>query len=727
MKKILLLALACALAPLAGRAQTTVSGNLKDVGVANASGSNTYVRFTLIDYGAQIPKITNLSGNLIFNPIKDFKPDAGGIISGTIQGNDTITPPATKYQVCVYYQGAVFRCNTYIINGPTFNLNTATPLNTSVQAGANQLVVLSYPFTQATPAGTWTIPHNFNDPNSYVQVFDMVHRIIYPDRVDTSDPNNAVLTFVTPTAGFAVAMHAGAINIATNQPNAVVSNPVASQTIAGAPLSISAPVTFSGANSHSGSEKFTGPLLPRSIDTVTFFAASLIPSIGLCGISAADASAAIQCAINLLPASGGVVNALALQDVSGTGSTIIDPGAKSVTLLLGPYTYQIQQLVLETDFHVIGTGMGAALGTGAQPTVLQACSTCAATNTVVLGTNGGNGGPIQHALIEGLRIYGATSDTAIGMNLKTVNGALTGIWYSTFRNICVGACGPTGPSANGFSGGAITLDATGANTINQFLDFYNVQAWKTNGGSPALSILGTNGQINFTQCEFDGTTPNDGTTVVQIANSSGNQGPYSITFIGATVQHGTAGVNIAGAFNITFIGTHFELVGGAIQVNSGVGGDIGGGITFIGSTCQNFCGNNSGSGFFAKTTTPNAISVKFIGNQIQNTADAIYVGFANTSQFTSIGDESDSATGTIQLANVGNNFPLLTAFTTTTATSETVAVPGASSSSHCWAQATNATAAALTGVFLSSPVANAVTLNHSATSGGTFNISCTPN
>lgn len=451
----------------------------------------------------------------------------------------------------------------------------------------------------------------------------------------------------------------------------------------------------------------------------------LAPSTALCGVTGSDASARIQCAINLLPAAGGTVDATRLTDAGGTGSTIIDPGAKSVTLLIGPYTYQIQQLVLETNFHVIGAGMGQALGAGAQPTILQACATCAAINTVVLGTNGGNGGPIQHVLMDGLRIYGtAAADTAIGMNLKTVNGANTGIWYSTFRNICVGAC-TGGP--NGFAGGAITLDAQAANTINQFLDFYNVQAFKTNGGSPALSVLGTNGQINFTQCEFDGTTRNDGTTVVNIVNGSGNGGPYSLVFSGATVQHGTTGINIAGAFSITWIGTHFELVGQAITVNSGVGGDISGGITFIGSTCQNFCGNNSGTGWFAKTTTPNAISVAFIKNQIQNTADAIYVGFTSTSQFSSIGDESDSLTTTIQLSNVGNNIPLLTAFTTTIATSETVTVTGASASSHCWAEATNATAAALTGVFLSGPTTNAVTLNHSATAGGTFNIFCTPN
>lgn len=244
----LILALVCVLAPFIAHAQTAVTGNLKDVGVANASGSNTYVRFTLIDYGAQIPRIINLAGNVVFNPIKDFKPDVNGNISGVIQGNDTISPPATKYQVCIFYQGAVFRCNTYIINGATFNLNTAVPLNTSIQAGANQLVVLSFPFTQVTPASTWTIPHNFNDPNAYVQVFSTTHQIIYPDTVNTSDPNNAVLTFVTPTAGFAIAMHAGSINIATNQPNAIISNSTAPQTVGSQPVSFQGPISAGNIN-----------------------------------------------------------------------------------------------------------------------------------------------------------------------------------------------------------------------------------------------------------------------------------------------------------------------------------------------------------------------------------------------------------------------------------------------------------------------------------------------
>lgn len=687
--------------PAFSHAQNIVSGHVKlpDTGAP----ANAKVCVTLLNFSPNVPRVIG-TGAIVVTKNYCITPAADGSYTFNIYGNNLITPAATNWRVDFLVNGIQVSSATYLITHSPFNLDTEVPLSASTPAGPNQLVLNVFPFTQLTPATTWTIPHNFNDANTLALVSGLNGNDIYPDTKNCrTDLNNCIITFVTPTAGFAVVVHAAAINIATSQPNAIISNSSSPQTIQ-QPLTVTGNLTATAGQNSLTAYNINNILTVEGQKYSTF----------------ADALA--DC-----PSSGCTIDMRGNPNTAALTLGTVDPGAKAVTLLLGPYTYQIQQLVLETDFHVIGAGMGAALGTGPQPTVLQACSTCAAIDTVVLGTNGGNGGPIQHVLIEGLRIYGATSDTAIGMNLKTVNGPTTGLWYSTFRNICVGACGPSGPSANGFSGGVISLDATGANTINQFLDFYNVQAFKTNGGGPALSLLGTDGQINFTQCEFDGTTRNDGTTVVQIANSSGNQGPYSITFIGATVQHGTTGINIAGAFNISFLGTHFELVGGAIQINSGVSSDIGGGISFIGSTCQNFCGNNSGTGWFAKTATPNAISVKFIGNQIQNTADAIYVGFSNTSQFTSIGDESDSATTTVQLTNVGNNFPLLASFTTTTSTSEIVAVPGASSSSHCWAQATNATAAALTGVFLSAPTTNAVTLNHSATAGGTFNVSCTPN
>lgn len=625
MKRLLLFALVCVLAPLAGRAQTAVSGNLKDVGVANASGSNTYVRFTLIDYGAQIPKITNLSGNLIFNPIKDFKPDANGIISGTIQGNDTITPPATKYQVCVYYQGAVFRCNTYIINGATFNLNTATPLNTSVQAGANQLVVFSYPFTQATPSSTWTIPHNFNDPNSYVQVFDTNHGIIYPDHVSTLDPNNAVLTFVTPTAGFAIAMHAGSINIATNQPNAVVSNPTGSQTIGGAPLSISAPVTFSGPNSHSGTEIFSGPLLPQSVGGATFFADSLIPSIGLCNVSGFDASTKIQCAINLLPPAGGVVNAIALTDVGGTGSTTIDPGIKAVTVYLGPTTFHFSQTVLRRAFRMIGSG--AYPGNG---TIIQATGGNSIPPFVIdQGTEA-----TQGVILRGFALTGTAGNTTQnGINVIAQNGL--GLWYSEFDDIFI----------TGFGGIGLNLDGQVNNSANQFDTFKRITVLRNFNGNFALQVIGFANSLKFENVEFDGQlNTQDGLTNINIAQGTNSVFvPYNIKFDLLTCQFAGKCFVINGGESIETAQGHFENIQQVYAVGTGAGfGSLG--ITIHDSDCINNCGVGTaspgvgiGNGYFIKNlgATPN-VSISVINTHLGNTPDAFLAG--NTGSIVSFGN-----------------------------------------------------------------------------------------
>src|SRR6266704_1873935 len=136
MKRWLLLALWCVLTPLGVYAQTAVSGNLKDAGVVNVTAQNTYVRFTLTNFGGNIPRVT--TSNVIAVPYRDFKPDGNGNFSGAVEDNLTITPAGTFYQVCIFYQGVQFRCATYLITGPSFNLNSATPLSTVPTAGPNQ-------------------------------------------------------------------------------------------------------------------------------------------------------------------------------------------------------------------------------------------------------------------------------------------------------------------------------------------------------------------------------------------------------------------------------------------------------------------------------------------------------------------------------------------------------------------------------------------------------------
>lgn len=95
-------------------------------------------------------------------------------------------------------------------------------------------------------------------------------------------------------------------------------------------------------------------------------------------------------------------------------------------------------------------------------------------------------------------------------------------------------------------------------------------------------------------------------------------------------------------------------------------------------------------------------------------------------------NESSSSTKTFCLGNctlaATSQLPLVGTATTTASASDSVAVPGLTSSGHCGAPAaTNATAAGLTGVYIGVAGSGTVTLYHSATAGGTFNVICTPN
>jgi len=240
---ILLFALACFLAP-AARAQVAVTGNLKNLGHANATGSNTFVRFRLNGYGANLPKIVG-SNVFVSDAPLDFHPDANGNISGTIDGNDTIYPSGTFYQVCVFFQGIQFRCANYLITGTAFNLNNAVPLTVIPAAGTNQLIMQTFKCAVSVAATTWTCTHNFNDAPVMVNAFDSTGRQIFPDTADVSNPNVTTLTFVTNQSGTALISHAGAVSLATNQPNAVLQNPSAGQVIQGPSLNISSPTVLS--------------------------------------------------------------------------------------------------------------------------------------------------------------------------------------------------------------------------------------------------------------------------------------------------------------------------------------------------------------------------------------------------------------------------------------------------------------------------------------------------
>jgi hypothetical protein len=129
---------------------------------------------------------------------------------------------------------------TYTITGAGLTPYGPIP----IQAGLviNQTITQSAHCSQPTPSTNWVCPDNFNDPDTIVQAKDLTGTIIYPGPVVVG-PNSVTLPFATPQAGSATLLHAGTIAIATNQPNAVLQNPVGPQTIGGPSLTITAPFT----------------------------------------------------------------------------------------------------------------------------------------------------------------------------------------------------------------------------------------------------------------------------------------------------------------------------------------------------------------------------------------------------------------------------------------------------------------------------------------------------
>lgn len=107
-----------------------------------------------------------------------------------------------------------------------------------------------------------------------------------------------------------------------------------------------------------------------------------------------------------------------------------DPGATPVTLLLGPYTYSVHNIKLESYFNIVGTGPGLI----PNGTVLQSDSTTV--DVFDIGT--GNGPGADNVAVSGIRVLcGAGNTNQIAFNMvAAANGG--GIGYSSFKNIAVG-------------------------------------------------------------------------------------------------------------------------------------------------------------------------------------------------------------------------------------------------------------------------------------------------
>jgi len=314
----------------------------------------------------------------------------------------------------------------------------------------------------------------------------------------------------------------------------------------------------------------------------------------------------VRSAIAACPNSGCMVYANA-QTVNRNLGTI-DPGNKVVTLFLGPYTYNVNQITLRKGMKIIGMG-GSDAGT-----VLQ--STNGENPVFVVPQQSGT--PATNVWLQGFRLYGSKGNAGEdGFFIDSSNLDSGGLWHSTFVDIY----------AQGFAGSAFHFrgPSSGHAGTNQFLTFISDVAWRTSHGAPALKIEGGEYQFFFENCMFEGQAKGDGINVfIGGGPGPGTPGyPYIINFRGLTSERAGTAVQIDGGANIEFEMSHHELLDGAYLVTYGanhakVPTD---GLIIANSSFNGNVGVNSGEGYIVNVLSSHATGVVVRNNMIYGDPD----------------------------------------------------------------------------------------------------------
>ena len=306
-------------------------------------------------------------------------------------------------------------------------------------------------------------------------------------------------------------------------------------------------------------------------------------------------------AIKACPDAGCVIYAYAPNTNLNLGT--IDPGAKSVTLYLGPYTYNVTQIMLRSSLKIIGMG--------ARATTLQSTN---GNNPVIVVVQAVDG-VAQHVLLSGFQLAGSTGNTSEdAIFLDSSSHFNSGMWYSELRDIFI----------YGFAGNGIHIKGTNADYsgLTQFSEFDRVVVYRPPGGGNALRIEGGAYKLDFNACELEGSGAGDGTNIF-IGARPGNlfAVPIDINFRGLTSQGAATAVQVDGGWAISFENSHHEMVWGVYLVSGDLGASIAG-VTISGAGFQS-SGTNNGAGYLLNVTAPWAHGIRFIHNHIMGPADVV--------------------------------------------------------------------------------------------------------
>ena len=365
-------------------------------------------------------------------------------------------------------------------------------------------------------------------------------------------------------------------------------------------------VLLAGNNVMTGNNTFTGQ------NTITAYNINNVITVDgnkytTLSAAAADAACTVGCTIDMRGNSS--VAALNL------GS--FDPASKTITVLLGPYTYSVTQIVIRGGLKIYGAANSPSSGAG---TIIQSLST--STPPFILSS----AVPALGVDLGHFRVYcGVGNTTQIGISI--VPAANGGLWYSQMEDLLIGGdgtheCGGEGILFNGDAGGS-------PEAINQFIHMSDIYAFRRSGGGPALKLFGLNAQFQFDHCQFDGPSAHD-SNKVNVVIDSGTQSilpANTIVFHDTTFQHawGATGVavQINGCGNCVIDTGHFEDDNGgirwAIGNNFGNAGNVVRNSLFTTNT-----GQDGGSGFI--TSTDIFSQVAFDNNDVYGTPDTMHAG-----------------------------------------------------------------------------------------------------
>lgn len=323
-------------------------------------------------------------------------------------------------------------------------------------------------------------------------------------------------------------------------------------------------------------------------------------------------------AINACPRNGCIIYAVSPNVNLNLGT--IDPGTKSVTIYLGPYTYTVKQVTLRKGMKIIGMGASAAPNGSATCNTANPCNGTSLQsvngNNAVFVVPQDNNDPATNVVLSGFRLLGSQSNTSEdGFFLDASSTVNSGLWFATFDDIEV----------LGFAGVGIHLRAPNSNfgSTDQWLLFNNVTVARTAGGGNALRLEGAVFQLRFRNCQFDGQAIGDGTNIYIGGFGGGTGGwPETIVFEGLISQRAATAVQIDGTINLTFYGPHHEALWGAYRVtnNTNIGTR---GLNISEGYFAGNVGNNAGAGYDLSVETTNASGIVFARNQIFGTPDAI--------------------------------------------------------------------------------------------------------